>query len=200
MVKKKDGRRGFNTYFQHNYITKYDIFSSENNFTLTCNVKPNVGLLKFTFIFKLHCAHIYMLAAICIQSLTLNTIIIPFILVGSSSILPLHLFPLLCGGDVSCETSTSRPVLRVLPCKFSLPQVVPDAIQPLPLWSSSPSFSRDLHPHHSLAYAFVFSSQYMPIPLQPTLLHFLGYFSHLRRLSNSFIYNSVQLGDSTHPS
>ena len=43
MVKKKqDGRCGFNTYFQHNYITKYYIFSSENNFTLKCNVKPNV--------------------------------------------------------------------------------------------------------------------------------------------------------------
>ena len=64
-----------------NYITKYYVFSSENNFTLKCNVKPNV--LKFTFTFKLHCANIYMLAAICIQSLTLNTMIIPLILVGS---------------------------------------------------------------------------------------------------------------------
>ena len=44
------------------------------------------------------------------------------------------------------------------------------------------------------------ASKYMPIPLQPTLLHFLGYFSHIRRPSNSFIPNSVQLGDSTHPS
>ena len=35
-----------------NYITKYYIFISENNFTLKCNVKPNV--LKFTFTFKLH--------------------------------------------------------------------------------------------------------------------------------------------------
>ena len=64
-----------------NYITKYYIFISENNFTLKCNVKPNV--LKFTFTFKLHCANIYMLAAICIQSLTLNTMVIPLILVGS---------------------------------------------------------------------------------------------------------------------
>ena len=62
-------------------ITKYYIFSSENNFTLKCNVKPNV--LKFTFTFKLHCANIYMLAAICIQSLTLNTMVIPLFLVGS---------------------------------------------------------------------------------------------------------------------
>ena len=91
------------------------IFSSENNFTLKCNVKSNVGLLKFSFIFKLHCANIYMLAAICIQSLTLSQIIIPLILVGSSSLLFLHLFPLLCGVDVSCETPTYRLVLCVLP-------------------------------------------------------------------------------------
>ena len=52
-----------------------------------------------------------------IQSLTLNTMIIPLILVGSSSLLLylLHLFPLLCGVDVSCETPTSRAVLRVHP-------------------------------------------------------------------------------------
>ena len=42
---------------------------------------------------------------------------------------------------------------------------------------------------------FVFSSQYMPIPLQPTFLHFLRYFSHLRCPSNSFIHNSVQRGN-----
>ena len=78
---KKSGRRVFNTYFQHNYITKYYIFSSENNFTLKCTVKSNV--LKFTFTFQLHCANIYKLAAICIQSLTLNTMIIQLILVGS---------------------------------------------------------------------------------------------------------------------
>ena len=53
----------------------------------------------------------------------------------------------------------------------SLRQVVPDVIQPPPLWSSPPSFLRNLHPHHSLAYVFVFSSQYVPIPLQPTFLH-----------------------------
>ena len=45
----------------------------------------------------------------------------------------------------------------------------------------------------------LFSIQYMPIPLQPTFLHFLEYFSHLRCLSNSFIPDSVQLGDSTYP-
>ena len=60
MVKKNKMAAVDLTYFQHNYITKYYIFSSENNFTLKCNVKPNV--LKFTFTFKLHCANI--LAAI----------------------------------------------------------------------------------------------------------------------------------------
>ena len=91
----------------------------------------------------------------------------------------------------SCASSSDNPPLR---------QVVPDAIQPPPLWSSSPSFPRHLHPHHSLPYVFVFSSRNMPIPLQPTLLHFVGYFSHFCRPSNSFIPNSVHLGDSTHPS
>ena len=111
-----------------------------------------------------------------------------------------HLFPLSCGVDVSYETPPSSSVLSVLPGQFSLGQVVPDAIQPPPLWSSSPSFPRHLHHHHCLAYVFVFSSQYVPIPLQPTFLYFLGYFSHLRCPANSFIPNSVQLGDSTHPS
>ena len=79
-----------------------------------------------------------------------------------------HLFPLSCGVDVSYETPPSSSVLSVLPGQFFLGQVVPDAIQPPPLWSSSPSFPRHLHRHHSLAYVFVFSSQYVPIPLQPT--------------------------------
>ena len=117
----------------------------------------------------------------------------------SSSSFP-HLFPLSCGVDVSYEMPPSSSVLSVLPGQFSLGQVVLDAIQPPPLWCSSPSFPRHLHRHHSLAYVFVFSSQYVPIPLQPTFLYFLGYFSHLRCPSNSFIPNSVQLGDSTHPS
>ena len=111
----------------------------------------------------------------------------------------LRLLPLLCGVDVSCETPPpSGPVLRVIPWQFSIWQVVPDVIQPPPLWSSSPSFPR--HLHHSLAYVFVFSSQYTPIPLQRTLLHFLGYFSHFCCPRNSFIPNSVKLGNSTHPS
>ena len=85
--------------------------------------------------------------------------------IASSSSFP-HLFPLLCGVDVSYETPPFSSVLRVLPGQFPLRQVVPDAIQPPPLWSSSPSFPRHLHRHHSLAYVFVFSSQYVPIPLQ----------------------------------
>ena len=110
-------------------------------------------------------------------------------------LLLLYLFPLLCGVDVSYETPPSRPVLRVLLWQTPLRQVVPDAIQPPPLWSSSPSFPRHLHHHHSLPYAFVFSSRNMPIPLQPTLLHFLGYFSHFCRPSNYFIPNSVNNED-----
>ena len=55
-------------------------------------------------------------AAVKIQSLTLNTMITQLILVGSSSLLLLvFLFPLLCGVDVSCETPPSRLVLRILP-------------------------------------------------------------------------------------
>ena len=76
---------------------------------------------------------------------------------------------------ISRPAPPSRPVLRVLLWQPPLRQVVPDAIQPPSLWSSSPSFPRHLHPHHSLPYALGFSSRNMPIPLQPTLLHFLGY-------------------------
>ena len=82
-----------------------------------------------------------------------------------------------------------NPILRFLPWQFSLRQGVPDVIQPPPLWSSSPSFPRHLHHHHSLVYVF-FSSHHMPIPLQPTFLHFLGYFSHVRCPSNSGDYRS----------
>ena len=60
---------------------------------------------------------------------------------------------------------------------FSLWQVIPDVVQPPPLRSSSPSFRQHLHHHHSLPYIFLFFSQYMPLPLKPTFLHFLGYFS-----------------------
>ena len=67
-----------------------------------------------------------------------------------------------------------------------------DAIQPPPHWSSSPSFPRNLHHHHSLAlYIFFFSSQYMLTPLQATFLHFLGYFTYICCPSNSFIPNSI---------
>ena len=50
----------------------------------------------------------------------------------SSSSFP-HLFPLLCGVDVSYETPPFSPVLRILSGQFSLRQVVRDAIQPPPL-------------------------------------------------------------------
>ena len=49
-------------------------------------------------------------------------------------------------------------------------------------------------------YTFSLINPCMPRPLQPTLLHFLGYFPHLRCSSNSVIPYSAQLCDSTHPS
>ena len=91
------------------------------------------------------------------------------------------LFPLLCGVDVSYETPPCNPVLCVPSAQFSLRQVVPDAIQPPPLWSSSSSIPRYLHRHHSLAYVFVFSSQYMPIHLNPLSCTFLDISPTLRR-------------------
>ena len=111
-----------------------------------------------------------------------------------------HPFPLLCGIDVSYDTPLFSPVLYVLPWQSPLRQVVPNVVHPPPFRSSSLYFPRHFHHQHSLPYLFVFSSQDMPIPLQHTFLHLLGYFSHPRFPSNSFIHNSVQLGDSTHPS
>ena len=104
---------------------------------------------------------------------------------------------LLCGADVSYKAHRLNLGLRFLPWQFSLRQVVLDVIQPPPLWSSPPSFPRHLHRHHSVAHIFFFSFQYIPLPLQPTFQHFLGYFSHLRCPSNSIIPNSVQVGDSS---
>ena len=89
--------------------------------------------------------------------------------VHSLLLLP-HPLPLLRGVDVSYETPPLNSVFRFLSCQFSLRQVFLDVIQLSPLWSSSP-FPRHLYHHHSLD---------MPIPLQPTFLHFRGYFSHLR--------------------
>ena len=174
----------------------------------TCRSSQNASVSELNLIYFNNCNNIntvlytYLLNKTADNEistqLTYLVSILSYIYISSSSF-P-HLFPLSCGVDVSYETPPSSSVLSVLPGQFSLGQVVPDAIQPPPLWSSSPSFPRHLHRHHSLAYVFVFSSQYVPIPLQPTFLYFLGYFSHLRCPSNSFIPNSVQLGDSTHPS
>ena len=44
--------------------------------------------------------------------------------------------------------------------QFCLRQVIPDVIHPPPLRSSSPSFPRHLHDHHSFAHIFFFASQY----------------------------------------
>ena len=55
-------------------------------------------------------------------------------------------------------------------------------------------------PPSSLSCPIVFfHSHYMPIPLQTTFWHFLGYFSHFDP-SNYLISYSAQLGDSTNPS
>ena len=106
-----------------------------------------------------------------------------------------HPFPPLCGVVVSYQTPPFNPVLHYCSRQCSLRQVVPDVIQPPPLWSSSPSFPRYLHHHHSPAYVFFFSSQYMPIYFPRLSWIFLPPSS-----SPSFIPNSVHLGDSTHPS
>ena len=109
-------------------------------------------------------------------------------------------FPILCGIDVSYDTLPDNPALCFIPVQFSLRQAVPDIIQPLALRTSSPSFPRHLYHHHSLAHTFFFFySQYMSIPIQTTFLYFLGYLSHLRYPSNSFIPYSVHLGNSAHP-
>ena len=59
--------------------------------------------------------------------------------------------------------------LALLPWQFSLRQVFLDVIQPPPLWSSSPSFPRHLHPHQSLPYVFV-SIGTFPFPYHFNLL------------------------------
>ena len=145
------------------------------------------------FYLKMHMNVVCVCTCICVHSLHGQNK--EFCSVLFCSVLLLHLFPLLFVVDVSYETPPFIPVLHVLPRQFSLRvrQVVLDVIQPPPLWSPSP-FPRHLHPHHCLAYAFVVSSQYMPIPLQPTFLDI----SHIRCPSNSFIPNSFQHGDSTH--
>ena len=92
------------------------------------------------------------------------------------------------------------PILSSLalpPWQFSLRQVIPDAIQTPPPRPSSSYFP--WHLHHCFDHIFFFSSQYMPIPPQPTSLHYLGYFSHLCCPSNSFIPYSVQFRDSKNP-
>ena len=63
-----------------------------------------------------------------------------------------------------------NPVLRFLPWQFSLWQVVLDVIQPPLLRSSSPSFPRHLHHHHSLAYVSNFGGD--PIKCNKFKKHF----------------------------
>ena len=110
----------------------------------------------------------------------------------------LYLF--FCGIDVSYDMSPVNSVLRASSPDNSLSDKLflmlfnhLRFVLPLVLFLGT-----SIHQHHSLAHIFFFSSKcmYVHIPLQPTFLHFLWYFSHLRRPSISFINNSVKLGDS----
>ena len=106
-------------------------------------------------------------------------------------------FFLLCGIDVSYDTSheTWSSPDNFLSDKsfFMLYNHLPFGLPPV-LFPGTPITLLPTYSSSSLL------NTCMPIPLQPTFLHFLGYFSHLRCPSNSFIPNSVQLGDSTNPS
>ena len=84
-----------------------------------------------------------------------------------------HILPLWCWVDASYHMPPLNSVLRLLPWQSTLQQVVPGVIQPHSLWSTSPSFPRNLHRHDSLAHTFVVSFQYMPIPLHPAFLYFV---------------------------
>ena len=104
-------------------------------------------------------------------------------------LLPLP-FPLLCGVDVSYETPPSGlalPPLTIFSDKSFL--MLSNHLRfGLPLFlSPGTSITITLLPTYSSSHLNT---------LQPTFLHFLGYFSHLRFPSNSFIPNSLQLGDS----
>ena len=62
--------------------------------------------------------------------------------------------------------------------------------------SINPCLPRHIYHHHYFAriFFFSFSSQYIPILLQTAFLYSLGYFSHRRYPSHSFIPYSAQLG------
>ena len=99
----------------------------------------------------------------------------------------------------SYESPPFSSVMRFLPWQFSLQQVLPDVIQLPPLLSSSLSLLRHIHHHHSSTNKLFFSinSHLNLISCKP---YVIGYFSHLRCCSSSFIPYDVKLGDSTHPS
>ena len=168
------------------------------SFPATCVNTTLVGLLLVrhacllllkTHIVRLVCVHALCSGSIyqCVMKLLywthyyiimwLNssfTLLLYFALAFVEYLLLPHLFPLLCGVEVSYETPPFSPVLRVIPGQlFSLRDVVPHAIQPPPFWSSCPSFPRQRHHHRSLAYVFVFSSQYMPYHFNVLSCNFL---------------------------
>ena len=71
-------------------------------------------------------------------------------------------FHIVCGVDVSYETLPVNPAVCFILWQFSLQQVVPSVIQPLPFRTSSPSLPRHLHRHHYFAHTVFFSSHYLP--------------------------------------
>ena len=67
-------------------------------------------------------------------------------------ILPLRLFTLLCGVDVSDQLPPHRPVLHLLARQSLLPIYT---VHPPPLRSSFPSPLLHVQPHHSFPHIFI---------------------------------------------
>ena len=82
----------------------------------------------------------------------------------------------------------------------SLPQANIHTVHPPPLRSYFPSPSLHIQPHHSFPKIFFVPSRDMSAPLEPSFLHFLGYFSSFRSPSNSASHHSSHLCNITYPS
>ena len=93
------------------------------------------------------------------------------------------------------QSQPGSPVLRLFAQSSILCQVVLDAVHPPLLRSSFPDLSR--HIHHIISYSHILLL--FSIPLKPSFLDFLGYFSNFSCHSNSLIPYSVKLCDFTNP-
>ena len=83
-------------------------------------------------------------------------------------LLRLHPFLLLCGVDVSYLMRRRRLTRSCASSSDnSLRQVGPGTIQSPPLRSSSPSFARHIHHHHSLAHIIFYSLSLLNRPTWP---------------------------------